>query len=547
MASFPFNNSAPINSPTFTGNVTGVTSTMVGLGNVSNTSDALKPVSTAQATAIALKADQSTTYTKTEITNLSELKSNKNAPLGYQGLDATGRASYTNIPLYSASVAYLSGDVVRYTDSLVYFANGTIAATSLWVIGTIGATWAAVSSASASSSVLAAEYGSFVYSGASVQPIAGNNTPANSLDFMTFTLPSAGTWEVNYIVRGQGSGSGGQLEFAIFTSANVLLADTEMMAIYLESTAGSGSGSGLTRITTTAAATYKVRVWNAANNGQAYAVSQSIYGKSSVAWKKISGNLPVSGQTVDTLYVTRSASNQTIPSGTWSSKDIIFNSVGSGNIPYDTTTGIATLSAGKTYNIRSGLNWSAAALYAIQWQLVDAVSNIALGASVEQGQPASGTNNASLGILDYTYTPSANQTVKIRMTSGCNMQSGEYLRSDLNTYMSITQVGSSALMGIAAPTLTRVAANTTVASVVGGFVTLYVDATLAARTIILPLASASNNMTVSIKKVDASVNVVNVICTGTDTIDGLTTFSIILQYDTNDFRADSNNNFWGVH
>jgi hypothetical protein len=44
---------APTASPTFTGTVSGVTKAMVGLGNVDNTSDADKPVSTAQATAIA--------------------------------------------------------------------------------------------------------------------------------------------------------------------------------------------------------------------------------------------------------------------------------------------------------------------------------------------------------------------------------------------------------------------------------------------------------------------------------------------------------------
>jgi len=44
---------APIASPTFTGTVSGVTKAHVGLANVDNTSDASKPVSTAQATAIA--------------------------------------------------------------------------------------------------------------------------------------------------------------------------------------------------------------------------------------------------------------------------------------------------------------------------------------------------------------------------------------------------------------------------------------------------------------------------------------------------------------
>ena len=47
---------APINNPTFTGTVGGITKTMVGLGNVDNTSDADKPVSTATTTELALKA-----------------------------------------------------------------------------------------------------------------------------------------------------------------------------------------------------------------------------------------------------------------------------------------------------------------------------------------------------------------------------------------------------------------------------------------------------------------------------------------------------------
>ncbi len=47
---------APINNPTFTGTVSGVTKSMVGLGNVDNTTDALKPVSTATQTELDLKA-----------------------------------------------------------------------------------------------------------------------------------------------------------------------------------------------------------------------------------------------------------------------------------------------------------------------------------------------------------------------------------------------------------------------------------------------------------------------------------------------------------
>lgn len=57
---------APIASPTFTGTVSGITKTMVGLANVDNTTDANKPVSTATQTALDLKAPKaSPTFTGT--------------------------------------------------------------------------------------------------------------------------------------------------------------------------------------------------------------------------------------------------------------------------------------------------------------------------------------------------------------------------------------------------------------------------------------------------------------------------------------------------
>ncbi len=52
---------ANIASPTFTGTVSGITQTMVGLGNVNNTSDINKPVSTAQQTALNLKLNSADT------------------------------------------------------------------------------------------------------------------------------------------------------------------------------------------------------------------------------------------------------------------------------------------------------------------------------------------------------------------------------------------------------------------------------------------------------------------------------------------------------
>ena len=51
---------APLSSPTFTGTVSGITKTMVGLGNVDNTSDGDKPISSATQSALDAKLDSST-------------------------------------------------------------------------------------------------------------------------------------------------------------------------------------------------------------------------------------------------------------------------------------------------------------------------------------------------------------------------------------------------------------------------------------------------------------------------------------------------------
>ena len=57
---------APINNPTFTGTVNGITKAMVGLGNVDNTSDANKAISTLTQAALTLKAPlASPTFTGT--------------------------------------------------------------------------------------------------------------------------------------------------------------------------------------------------------------------------------------------------------------------------------------------------------------------------------------------------------------------------------------------------------------------------------------------------------------------------------------------------
>ena len=73
---------APLASPTFTGTVSGITSSMVGLGNVNNTTDLAKPISTATQTALDLKSNAS------DVTTSLALK----APLASPTLTGTAMA-----------------------------------------------------------------------------------------------------------------------------------------------------------------------------------------------------------------------------------------------------------------------------------------------------------------------------------------------------------------------------------------------------------------------------------------------------------------------
>lgn len=109
---------APLASPTFTGTVGGITKTMVGLGNVDNTSDANKPVSTAVTTLLGTvnltRADkylaaQNVANMVYSSGNLVKIQYNNATDVDYEVLSYT-LGSLTNIAHYVNSV--LNGNTV---------------------------------------------------------------------------------------------------------------------------------------------------------------------------------------------------------------------------------------------------------------------------------------------------------------------------------------------------------------------------------------------------------------------------------------------------
>jgi hypothetical protein len=139
---------APLNSPTFTGTVAGISKAMVGLGNVDNTTDANKPVSTATQTALNLKLDSSTAASTYALISHSHGNITNSGAIGStSGLVAVTTASgvLTVAPTpSSAATQFLRGDLtwVVPTDTNTYptefaWTAGTTAGPTGSLTGTI--------------------------------------------------------------------------------------------------------------------------------------------------------------------------------------------------------------------------------------------------------------------------------------------------------------------------------------------------------------------------------------------------------------------------
>lgn len=139
------NAKAPISSPTFTGTVSGITKSMVGLGNVDNTSDASKPISTATQSALDLKAPLAdptfsgtvTLPSTTSIGNVSatelgyvdgvtsSIQTQLNAKANLSGATFTGDVTGTNLTLtgnltVSGTTTTVSASNLEVADPLIY-------------------------------------------------------------------------------------------------------------------------------------------------------------------------------------------------------------------------------------------------------------------------------------------------------------------------------------------------------------------------------------------------------------------------------------------
>ena len=168
------------------------------------------------------------------------------------------------------------------------------------------------------------------------------------------------------------------------------------------------------------------------------------YSTSTVSWSRTNA---VSGMLADYIQVY----NATDDTGLTTNSTIIFDTQVSGSgIPYNTSTGVFTLTVGKTYELYANVNWNtfsdASGGYLV-YQWVDATSGTALLPGLSGAGLAEAINRNTGESISPTvkiiYTPLTNQTVKLMITSASGTATA---RGTIGTNAQILQLGNSSLM-----------------------------------------------------------------------------------------------------
>lgn len=288
-----------------------------------------------------------------------------------------------------------------------------------------GANWATIATATSAGNGVTASDMVKLYDG------VGNATTINSTG-VPFTVTTSGKYLIDYATSATCGNCTLTINFQVRDGANSnAVIASDMQTSYSNNVHAEYNGKVEANLI--AGRSYNVLVT---------ASSGGIYGNdyTRVYMKQVSGNLPVTGQSVD--YVSTSLSNAY--SNVGSGYDIVLQQLNGGNIPYNTSTGIYTLTANKTYMLQAQLRANTASTGGayLQYTWVDATTNTPLVSNSDAliSSSTSGAGYGSKEVVQIIYTPTTNQTIKLRSTGTSGTQ------SIVMGSAVITQIGSSAIV-----------------------------------------------------------------------------------------------------
>ena len=159
-------------------------------------------------------------------------------------------------------------------------------------------------------------------------------------------------------------------------------------------------------------------------------------------------NTGTSGYLVDYVQATLTTSVNNVTTNT----DLIFDTIrGSSGVSYNPGNGIFTLTANKTYELYAAPEFNSfsdtnSGYLVFEW--VDATYNTTLvnsGAIAGIAIPViRNTNETSTSVVKMMYTPTTNQTVKLRVTGATGSAT---FRGGAGSYVRVLQIGGTALTG----------------------------------------------------------------------------------------------------
>ena len=300
---------------------------------------------------------------------------------------------------------------------------------------------------------------SFVWNGITWNPVGGTanvaaesgSTPATGVltvngtesDIVTVTLPSAGKYEVNYDIEIGNPGASANLltRFVDNTTTTVPGSDAALIA-----QTGFGQPVQINRtfqVTVTQARVYRLRA--SIGGGSSTTVNNA---QTSVSWNKISGNAPVSCQTVDAGVFAPSGS------GLVSGSTVTLAST-TGNIAV--AGNLFTLKAGKTYQVRAALRFSSYTGNFVFFEIENA-------AGTRQGTAALQFRNTSTAYTESDQQeayalikPLVDTQYKIAITT---VETGSIQIAGGESFVSVVQLGNSAIIGGLTAGLNQITAAT---------------------------------------------------------------------------------------
>jgi hypothetical protein len=267
------------------------------------------------------------------------------------------------------------------------------------------------------------------------------NLTATTVDVTgsVFTLPSAGTWEVEYVAAIFANAST-QVTMYLTDSSFVEVAGSR--GVYRSNTTTADTYTqivGSARITTTGAVSYRLRASLTTGTAGGILVSGT-NGVNKIAWKKIGGNAPMLGQTANHgLWVTKGT---TSPVAATSGSNINFGA----NLIDEGGTGIAfnginwTLEPG-TYLLEADLQDGSNTTIPI-YQFFNNTTNTAIGA---QGQSrGTGASYGGEVVAKARISVSSPTSISLRALANFTVAANN---SNVNSYVQIAQVGTNAIAG----------------------------------------------------------------------------------------------------